>query len=191
MSKNFITSEKTEATVPRLEVCFSVPMQPECITKGSLKLNTGRSYGVAMMTLLDFTIAKAMVFPAGENALLKKVDRVEFSFKKDTIIWEILKAIGFHFQSDTKTSLDSSSNPERFFSLKGRISLFEGSTNVFEEAIVIDNAYLRAYDFEKGCLVVAVRQGVGREITLSLEKEVYIARFIATRESERAPLYFL
>jgi hypothetical protein len=186
-----MTSGKPVTTAPRLEVCFYAPMRPECITEGSLKLNTGRSYGVAMMTLLDFTLAKAMVFPAGENVLLKKVDRVEFSFEKDTIIWEILKAIGFHFQSDTKTSLDSSSNPERFFSLKGKISLFEGSTNVFEEAIVIDNAYLRAYDFEKGCLVVAVRQGVGREITLSLDEEVYVARFIATIESERAPLYSL
>ena len=56
---------------------------------------------------------------------------------------------------------------------------------------MINNAYLRAYDFEKGCLVVAVRQEVGREITLSLEGEVYVARFIATIESERAPLYFL
>ena len=75
--------------------------------------------------------------------------------------------------------------------MKGKISLFEDSTLVFEEAIVIDNAYLRVYDFEKGCLVVAVRQEVGREITLSLEGEVYVARFIATIESERAPLYSL
>ena len=191
MSTIFNTSGKTAATVPMFEVYFGAPMRPECITEGSLKLNTGRSYGVAMITLLDFTLPKAMVFPAGENVLLKKVDRVEFSFKKDTIIWEILKAIGFHFQSDTKTSLDPSSIPESFSSLKGTISLFEGSTNVFEEAIVINNAYLRAYDFEKGCLVVAVRQEVGREITLSLEEEVYVARFIATVESERAPLYSL
>ena len=191
MSTIFNTSGKTAATVPMLEVHFGAPTRPECITKGSLKLNTGRSYGVAMMTLLDFTLAKALVFSAEGNVLLQKVDRVEFSFKIDTIVWEILKAIGFHFQSDTKTSPDPSSIPEGSFSLKGKISLFEDSNLVFEEAIVIDNAYLRAYDFEKGCLVVAVRQEVGREITLSLEGEVYVARFIATIESERAPLYFL
>lgn len=189
MSKNFITSGKTAATVPMLEVHFGAPTRPECITKGSLKLNTGRSYGVAMMTLLDFTLAKALVFSAEGNVLLQKVDRVEFSFKKGAIVWEILKAIGF--QSDTKTSPNPLSIPENFFSLEGKISLFEDSTPIFEEAIVIDNAYLRAYDFEKGCLVVAVRQEVGREITLSLEGEIYVARFIATIESERAPLYFL